>query len=537
MTTIALRFPGRRYHATPWGHHVNEGLIEWPPAPWRILRALLSVGFTSLGWTEVPADARTMIEILAPVLPRYQLPPAVGAHSRHYMPTDAKPTLVFDTWAQVDDGELRITWPVPLPTEQQQILADLVVRLSYLGRSESWVEARLENADPATHNCTPEIPGQPGPGPGWEQVPLLAPVTDVEYIQWRGPQVERALANLPEPEPGRKKPTAKDKKLLADRADAASVYPADLIACLLTDTAFLRGHGWSQPPGSRRVFYWRRADAIETGAPRPASTRLSQVPVEAMLLALTTTSGNDHALPPITRALPQGELLHHALVAQGGEGSPMLRGTDDDRQPLAGHRHAHLLHLDLDGDGHLDHCLVWAPGGLDAVAQAAIRAVRRTFTKGGASPLRVAVAATGSRADLRGLSREFGTGMQAILGSADGAMVWTSITPFVPPRFMKCNGRNTVEGQLLAELEARNLPPAQVDVIDARDPKFLHLRHAVRIRNRGGNRPPVDCGFAIRLTFSCPVPGPITLGYGSHFGLGLFAAVTADQRLSRDVVS
>src|SRR2546421_700205 len=30
MIYFALDFPARRYHATPWGHHVNEGLVEWP---------------------------------------------------------------------------------------------------------------------------------------------------------------------------------------------------------------------------------------------------------------------------------------------------------------------------------------------------------------------------------------------------------------------------------------------------------------------------------------------------------------------------
>ena len=28
MPTLRLQFPGGRYHATPWGHHVNEGLVE-----------------------------------------------------------------------------------------------------------------------------------------------------------------------------------------------------------------------------------------------------------------------------------------------------------------------------------------------------------------------------------------------------------------------------------------------------------------------------------------------------------------------------
>ena len=56
MPTLQLRFPGGRYHATPWGHHVNEGLIEWPPSPWRLLRALIACGFSSQRLDGNPAD-------------------------------------------------------------------------------------------------------------------------------------------------------------------------------------------------------------------------------------------------------------------------------------------------------------------------------------------------------------------------------------------------------------------------------------------------------------------------------------------------
>jgi len=40
VIAISFKFPAGRYHATPWGRHVNEGAVEWPPSPWRILRAL-----------------------------------------------------------------------------------------------------------------------------------------------------------------------------------------------------------------------------------------------------------------------------------------------------------------------------------------------------------------------------------------------------------------------------------------------------------------------------------------------------------------
>ena len=48
------------------------------------------------------------------------------------------------------------------------------------------------------------------------------------------------------------------------------------------------------------------------------------------------------------------------------------------------------------------------------------------------------------------------------------------------------------------------------------------LRHFVRRRKHGGSDPPLDQGYGVRITFSEPVSGPLVLGYGSHFGLGLF---------------
>jgi len=51
------------------------------------------------------------------------------------------------------------------------------------------------------------------------------------------------------------------------------------------------------------------------------------------------------------------------------------------------------------------------------------------------------------------------------------------------------------------------------------------------VRRHPARRPPVDAGFAVRLTFDAPVRGPIALGYGSHFGLGLFV-VTDDASCS-----
>lgn len=541
MPTLLLRFPGRRYHATPWGHHVNEGLIEWPPSPWRLLRALLATGYTAGDWdgSGPTPMARGLIEKLAAVLPRYRLPPCAGAHSRHFMPIGAldkgreKTTLVFDTWAQIDDGVLAVDWDVCLSAEETALLRRLAEKLGYLGRSESWVIARLgRDGEPIADedwNCFPCADAS-AHKPGWEQVPLLAASSTQAYGEWRRSALQAVLADLPKPDTSRKRMTAEDRKRLADRERATEPYPSDLLSSLQVDTSWLRRYGWSQPPGTRRVLYWRPADALEAGAPKPRLRSPCAAPVEAMLLAMATGSGNDHALPNVTRTLPQAERLHEALVGAFARDNPdahsrVLTGCDERRKPLRGrHEHGHVLPLDLDDDGHLDHFLVWAPMGLDGNAQAAVRAVRRTFTKGGIGPLRLALAGCGDLSDMRDLPSAYGSRLRAVLGPPEGASEWTSVTPFVPPRHIKKHGPSSLAGQLAAELASRGLPPPlEVRIFDPHeDDRARRHRHFMR-RRRRAPAPPVDCGFTITLRLVEPIRGPLCLGYASHFGLGLFA--------------
>ena len=251
--------------------------------------------------------------------------------------------------------------------------------------------------------------------------------------------------------------------------------------------------------------------------------------MKAVLLALTTASGNRSALPPVTRTLPQAELFHRAIVGRLGKGQrvhcPELTGRDDQGHPLKdGHCHAHILPVDLDGDGHLDHLIVYAPSGLGDEAQRAIRMLRRTWTKGGAGDLQVAVAGIGSVDSLRSLKAPLNRCIAQILGPSEGAHVWTSTTPFVPPRHLKRRGSNTLLGQVEVELLSRGLPlPSSIEVLRS---ESIALRHYVRRRQHGGTSPPVDAGYALRLEFLEPILGPLSLGYASHYGLGLFAAVS-----------
>lgn len=262
-----------------------------------------------------------------------------------------------------------------------------------------------------------------------------------------------------------------------------------------------------------------------------------------ILLALAAENNNPGNLPSSTRTLPQGELLHRAILSQCPDGNipGVLSGRDPSGNPIRkheAHRHAHIMHLDLDDDRHLDHVLLWAPMGFDAVAQHAVRAVRREVAKKAKRPHRVAVAALGERRDILEL-RSAATPaltqrLNSLLGGPTGTTEWVSVTPFVPPRFLKSSGRNSLDGQIRAELAARGLPePTTIEVLETNhgndsDCELARRgRHFVRRRSKGGNPPPIDCSFMVRLCLSEPIPGPIALGYGCHFGMGAFEGASS----------
>src|SRR5438477_3732724 len=147
MIGISVSFPGGRFHATPWGRHVNEGAPEWPPSPWRFLRALVATWKSKLDHQLGQSDVEVLLRaLIAP--PQFVLPPASAGHTRHYMPWFKKgpddKTLVFDTFVSLSrDALVVMLWPdVTLPSRQSEQLAVLLEHVNYFGRAESWCSTR-----------------------------------------------------------------------------------------------------------------------------------------------------------------------------------------------------------------------------------------------------------------------------------------------------------------------------------------------------------------------------------------------------------
>lgn len=526
MLHLRVSFPAGRFHATPWGTHVNEGAVEWPPSPWRVMRALLSAGFTRLHWSAgIPRDARTLLERLADNPPVYSLPPATAAHTRHYMPTRTTTTKVIDAFAHVGGGVLGISYPVDPSATELALLDALLDAVPYLGRAESWAEMRRVEAIPSGLSACSSSDAPPGPG--YERLELLAPSPVGAYQSWRTAAVEEAKAA--EERAGRAKAAEKGSSWKAlskkDLARIEGAYPVDVIDALLADTPTLQKLGWTQPPGSRWLSYWRKEGSLRATV-TPTRPHGVTDRADTALFALSSDSVHRDVLPPLHDVVRRMGGIHDALVrlsdASGGGPSPCFTGRRDGIV-LEGHRHAALLPLSLGRRvDRLDHVLVHAPMGFDRSAREALGTIRRTWAKN-LPDIYLALAGIGERASF-----------EKLVPGVRSSRQWRSATPFVPSRFLKPRGSNGLFGQIRAELRWRNIDlPARVHVEledgsfhelheDSPIPARLSTRFRHFHRERVERPPPTRHVFSLLLDFTEPVQGPLHLGYASHFGLGSF---------------
>jgi CRISPR-associated protein Csb2 len=513
MPLIELRFPAGRYHATPWGRHVNEGAVEWPPSPWRILRALIATWYLKVSPDEAPEPLmRKLIQALAAAPVACQLPPASLGHTRHYMPViegrNQKTTKVFDTFIHVA-GPLRVKWEVALSSDQRRVLALLCERLGYFGRAEALVEARLLADDAGFAANAHLLPENETVPPAHELVRVLVPQSDEAFQQWRATLAATAA-------PTAAAPKAKAKK--GARENAGPKLPADLFEALHADTGDLQAAGWTLPPGAQLADYVRREDCFNLAPIRP-QPRLTRPTVARFAVASAV-------LPRITRAVSVAERVHQALIARfkNGPAPAVFTGLGSDGKPQKGHRHAFIF---CEANGIRDavtHITMFAPDGFDAPARQALESLQRVWGHGGHDLQLVLLGFGGT--DAFSDCRLFAP-----------SRVWRSLTPFVPTRHPKAHrdGRPKLDAtgwpigspahdlrRLLAEA---GLPlPAKVEPVEAIPVGARRLRplefQSQRLHGeglRGGHS-----GAAFRLTFAEPISGPLALGYAAHFGLGLF---------------
>ncbi|MEP0848057.1 MAG: type I-U CRISPR-associated protein Cas5/Cas6, partial [Phycisphaerae bacterium] len=450
MIAISFRFLAGRYHATPWGRHVNEGAVEWPPSPWRILRALVATWKRTLpDITE--SDVKPILETLAAEAPEFDLPAASTGHTRHYMPWFKKGpddrTLVFDTFVAVSrEAALLARWPnASLVGAQRHTLSRILANVNTLGRSESWCEATLLPDDEAAASCQNARRRQVEPLNGG------AVPKDQEIVRLLCPHPNEAFADdrvvaVPTKTTGR----GKNKQSIEQRT---TLYDPSWNLCM--ETLHLHKERWSDPPGSRWVQYARPRDCFKVEPVARTGARSQPRPcIQVARYALDST-----VLPLVTETLPvaeaaRGALMFHLVDVRGRDeyGNAWSRdehkagrlpvslagafsGKDEAGDPLTGHGHAYYLPTDEDGDGRLDHLTVFARTGFADDERRALDRLR--------------LLNTGRKGEARHPLRLLLLGMGAIEEYTPGPLrasrVWVSATPYIATRHAKTRGKDRID--------------------------------------------------------------------------------------------
>lgn len=521
MVVLELRFPAGRYHATPWGRHVNEGATEWPPSPWRILRAMVATWYHKA--QEIPeAQLRELLNALS-ATPQFQLPRATASHTRHYMPyiegKNEKTTKVFDTFVQlVADEPVYVVWDVELSPDLLGAFTILAERMGYLGRAESLVLGRVMDTLPALAGSSywtaePLLVDRPIPA-GHEITPALCPMDATDYAVWHNAFLAEHAA----------KGTGKKGK---GKKATSSLIPEDLFRALHADTSVLQKQGWNQPPGAYFADYTRPTHVFAP-PPKPRAKRRGSLPTVARYEVVSNVA------PRIGQAISVAERVHDALCKWSEKDerpAPVFSGADADGVMFTQHEHAQIF---CEANGVRDaitHITVRASMGFDEQATLALRRLNKVWGHGGHDV----------RLVLHGIGQPIDFTTCSLFGSS---CVWRSATPFVPTRHAKTfrDGRPKLDengwqigsaGHDLLRLLAMDerLKGASVRKLDEskrpyqfNDIELRSLQFQTR-RTRGGGSRGQESGAAFEITFPHEVSGPIALGYGAHFGLGLFTPV------------
>ncbi len=172
---IEQRYPLGRFHATRWNQSAFEDPFgEWPPSPWRFLRALAARSFQyerESGAAAVEVRDR-LLRLIAQSLPSFYLPPASarGPALKQYQPTAVewtekskkkaayktpRTTLVPDQYRvlPIDEPIVWIWADLDLDAECLRLLDALLERTLYFGRAESFCQMRRVEGTAVEANC------------------------------------------------------------------------------------------------------------------------------------------------------------------------------------------------------------------------------------------------------------------------------------------------------------------------------------------------------------------------------------------------
>ena len=215
---------------------------------------------------------------------------------------------------------------------------------------------------------------------------------------------------------------------------------------------------------------------------------------------------------PTSTVVAVGDAMRRAVLSRLGRSSrpvdPAMSGHEADGRPLRqNHDHAFWLPSDSDLDGLIDHVAVYLGGGFDRATRDALAGITRVRSGIGLD-MRLRFEGFFRRENVERKCPLFGSSTE-----------WVSATPYFMPWHAKKNFQR--DDQLKRECMKRQHRVTSISrytMWAAGRP----IRPSVFKSSRGGNRPINGAGEALSIKFDKKVRGPIALGFGCHFGLGMF---------------
>jgi CRISPR-associated protein Csb2 len=144
---IAIHLLLNQYQANAWHHAHCEGLIDWPPAPWRILRAIVAGSYNVHLPKKHQATLKGLLHKMAQVEPEYYLPKATYIQHRSPRPQmkpgkppeikPGKTLYAAGLLLDEEDSTLFIRYPFELSETEDLVLRLIFNGLTYLGRKEA----------------------------------------------------------------------------------------------------------------------------------------------------------------------------------------------------------------------------------------------------------------------------------------------------------------------------------------------------------------------------------------------------------------
>lgn len=497
-TIIEVELTAGRYHAHAWGvSQYGIGEPEWPPSPWRLLRALAAAWFNFQQSSDDPQIRDALLESLGRSdRPTLVLPRAAFRELRFFQPVVKDGVINHrsdhrDLFAVIQDARFWFVFDADLSDKQGNLLDRLLGRIRYFGRSESRAILRRVDGIPESTEKRRLFEVKPLETDGSSSSPL--------------PLIRQVLCPGVSPGNGSIGFQASDLWSLDRSQNVVSVLPKHLTDACLDKYRPL-------PNGSEWVDYALSADALVHELPRRRRPRPIRREVQVrdirFRLSRRTPIPIEYTVR-VARAF-RNEAVRVFNRLGDRRHSIALTGCLENGSPQPGHDHLYYLPQPSTRTDLLEHLLVHVPiGHLSPEELNALLSVERIRLRpDDAYPITIIAEAV-----LNSVAIETSTSTR-----------WRSLTPLVIPEHLQRDASLT---DCVAQILAKS-GISQDFVISGQPRRMIVSVHRYVLANHGRRRVTFShrWGDEFQLEFDNPVAlSEPAFGKDAHFGLGQFMEV------------